>query len=183
MNGWPISGQGPTVAVSGELAVPAGVHSFNPSIAVDTLGNAAITFDVSGNSQFPSTWRAVKCASEPAFQAPEVLVAGSASYTGPLPFDADYTGTGADPSAASIFYGHGAIAKGTVSPAEQWESRAIKYLVSCGLDVNGDGVTDGGDMLAFGTLWQQGSSQADYHSDGVVDVQDLSAFHIDLYGG
>ncbi len=182
MNGWPIAPQYPSLVLWGELDVPAGIHAYNPSISVDSLNNAAITFDVSGAGpgQYLSTWRAVKCASDASFQTPEPLHSGFASFTHELRFDADYTGTDFDPTAASVFYGHSAIR--SPSPTNEWQSWAHRYVVTCGLDVNGDGATDTGDMTAFAALWQQGRPEADYHADGIVSTEDLTAFYVDVHG-
>ncbi|MDQ7012323.1 MAG: GC-type dockerin domain-anchored protein [Planctomycetota bacterium] len=47
---------------------------------------------------------------------------------------------------------------------------------SCDADINGDGVVDTRDVIAFLTLWAAGDSDADFNSDGVVDSRDFIAF-------
>ena len=47
---------------------------------------------------------------------------------------------------------------------------------SCVADINGDGVVDSRDVLAFLNAWSQGDSEADWNGDGVVNTQDLLAF-------
>ncbi|MCC6659764.1 MAG: hypothetical protein IT437_02635, partial [Phycisphaerales bacterium] len=59
MNGWPQSGQQPTSPAQwGEIEVPSDWSAYFPSIAVDSLNNAAITFNVSGTDKFISMWQA-----------------------------------------------------------------------------------------------------------------------------
>ena len=71
---------------------------------------------------------------------------------------------------------------GTSGTTEVWYTLVARFEVVCGLDVNGDGVEDLGDASAFFNLFLEGRSQADYHGDGRLDVQDMVAFTADFYG-
>lgn len=47
---------------------------------------------------------------------------------------------------------------------------------ACGADLNGDGVVDTRDVLAFLSLWAAGDEAADINEDGIVDTRDVLAF-------
>jgi hypothetical protein len=64
MNGWPESGQNPTLRQSGELDYGDPVHTFFPSIAADAAGNAAFVFARSSPSEFISMCGTYRLASD-----------------------------------------------------------------------------------------------------------------------
>lgn len=47
---------------------------------------------------------------------------------------------------------------------------------ACAADINGDGVIDTRDVVAFLNLWAAGDARADFNGDGTVDSRDLIAF-------
>ena len=65
MQGWPGSGQLPVLAQSGEIDGGNGIYTFFPSIAVDGLGNAVITFARSSSNEYISMWEAHREAGDP----------------------------------------------------------------------------------------------------------------------
>ncbi len=185
MHGWPGSGFSPMLIQSGTLDLPAPLYAYYPSIAVDAFDNAAIVFNVSGENKHVSMWRAVKCNSQSSFQPPVEILPGAAAYVGALPGQrnwGDYTGCDPDPDAPSIFWGHAQLPLGTSGTTEVWYTLVARFEVACGLDVNGDGFENIGDAAAFFNLFLQGQPQADYHADGRLDVQDMTAFMTDFYG-
>jgi len=65
MNGWPESGQNPTLRQWGELDYGDPVHTFFPSIAADASGNAVFVFARSSPSEFISMCGTFRLASDP----------------------------------------------------------------------------------------------------------------------
>lgn len=65
MNGWPDSGQDPSLRQSGELDYGGTIHTFFPSIAADEDGNAAFVFARSSPSEFISMCGTYRLASDP----------------------------------------------------------------------------------------------------------------------
>jgi hypothetical protein len=48
--------------------------------------------------------------------------------------------------------------------------------IPCRVDLNGDGVVDTRDVLAFLNLWTAGDDSADFDGNGVVDTRDVLGF-------
>lgn len=107
MNGWPDSGDDPTLRQSGELDYDNGIHTFFPSIAVDDQGNAAITFARSSSQEFISMSRAIRRHDDPLgeFRDPEFVKKSTSPYTGSNRWG-DYSGTKPEPGIPGVFWGH-----------------------------------------------------------------------------
>ncbi|MCC6661801.1 MAG: hypothetical protein IT437_13045 [Phycisphaerales bacterium] len=186
MNGWPAGTAEPELRQSGELELPEGYYGYFPSIAVDSLGNAAITFNVSGEEKRISVWQAFRCHNDSlnTFREPFEIKAGAAIYdntSGPTQGWGDYTGTGSDPVAGGVFWAHAQYPFGE-GTTNVWRSVLSRTDLSCGLDADGDGAATAGDLAAFLQAYAAGSSRADYSADGVLTIQDMTAFAIDLAG-
>ena len=83
MNGWPTSGNPPTLVQSGDvLPGGTGYATFN-SIGVNALGDAAMCFAYSSTSEYFSIQRAYRAAGDPAgtMQAPVRLKESTVAYT------------------------------------------------------------------------------------------------------
>lgn len=125
LNGWPDSGQQPTLAQSGDIFPGNGIRTFFPSIWVDDAGNAAITCARSSPSEFISMSRTVRAANDPAstFQPIEFVRESN------TPFNSnrwgDYSGTANDPAALGTFWGMHEYATGTSS----WNTWIARYDV------------------------------------------------------
>jgi len=106
MRGWPTSGNTPVIAQTGELDYGGTIHTFFPSIGVDSQGNAAITFARSSPDEYISMSRAVRKFSDPpnTFQPPEFVKASTAAHTSGR--WGDYSATVIDPAAPGSFWGH-----------------------------------------------------------------------------
>jgi len=106
LNGWPASGQYPTIEQWGDIEAGPETHCYFPSICADEQGNAAITFSRSSSTEYISMWRALRHHTDPpgTFQS-MVLVKQSQgpSYTDRW---GDYSGTKMDPVESYIFWGH-----------------------------------------------------------------------------
>ncbi|MBN2384418.1 hypothetical protein JXQ70_16200 [bacterium] len=106
MNGWPKSGQNPSLVQWGEVEFGTGIHTYFPSICADAQGNAALTFARSSSTEYISMWRALRRHDDPAGTfANRALVKDSfgPSYTDRW---GDYSGTKQDPAQPNIFWGH-----------------------------------------------------------------------------
>lgn len=106
MRGWPGSGNTPVIAQWGELDYGGTIHTFFPSIWVDNVGNAAITFARSSPDEYISMSRAVRKFSDPpgTFQPPEFVKESMAPHTSGR--WGDYSATVDDPALPGSFWGH-----------------------------------------------------------------------------
>lgn len=106
MNGWPASGNPPTLAQSGEVDPGSPVRTFFPSIWVDDFGNAVVTCARSSSTEFISMARAVRYASDPAgtFRPLEIVRSSTAAY-GTARWG-DYSATSDDPAEPGRFWSH-----------------------------------------------------------------------------
>ncbi len=106
MRGWPTSGNTPVIAQTGELDYGGTIHTFFPSIGVDSQGNAAITFARSSPDEYISMSRAVRKFSDPpnTFQPPEFVKESTAAHTSGR--WGDYSATVIDPATPGSFWGH-----------------------------------------------------------------------------
>lgn len=106
LNGWPNTGQAPSLAQSGDIDLGPGVHAFLPDIAVDSDGNAAIVFSLSSVNQEIAIARAVRFATDPQGEfRPHRIIKQSASVETNGVWG-DYVGIEADPSTPGIFWSH-----------------------------------------------------------------------------
>jgi len=108
MNGWPDSGQAPTLRQWGEIDPDPGsnVHTYFPSIAADEQGNAVIFFSRSSPTEFISIGRAFRTASDPlnTFRPMEFVKESTSPYTA---FNrwGDYSHVEPHPSGDGAFWG------------------------------------------------------------------------------
>ena len=152
MNGWPASGQNPTLAQSGEIFPGAGIRTFFPSIWVDAAGNAAITCARSATNEFVSMSRAVRAGSDPAgtFQPIEFVRQSNVAIN--VGRWGDYSGTANDPASLGTFWGMHEYATG----ANTWNTWIARYeLIASPEDVLVDnfnffrGFQTGGDVSSL----------------------------------
>ena len=135
MNGWPESGQNPTVRQWGEIDLGGGIHTYFGSIDVDDEGNAALTFARSASDEYISMSRAVRAADDPlgTFQ-PAVFVKESTGYATGGRWG-DYSGTQHDPVRPGSFWGHHEF---TTTNGTAWRTWIARYdLADFDLTVSG----------------------------------------------
>jgi hypothetical protein len=125
MRGWPTSGQTPTLVQSGDIFPGTGIHTFFPSIWVDSSGNAAITCARSASNEFISMSRAVRKSSDPlgTFQPLQFVRQSSAPYS--INRWGDYSGTMSDPSAPGTFWGTHEYTPG----GNSWNTWISQYVI------------------------------------------------------
>lgn len=112
MNGWPNSGQQPSLVQSGDIVPASGVRTSFSSIAADAAGNACVTMARSSTSEFLSMYMARRTAADPLGTMPTAEIMKSA--TGPYNNSrwGDYSGCEADLFAPGRFWGHHEWAEG-----------------------------------------------------------------------
>ncbi len=106
MNGWPASGNPPTLVQTGDvLPGGTGYATFN-SISVNALGDAAMCFAYSSTSEYYSMQRAYRAAGDPAgtMQAPVRLKDSLAAYTQNR--WGDYSAVAVDPGGVEFWMIH-----------------------------------------------------------------------------
>ena len=64
----------------------------------------------------------------------------------------------------------------TAAGVEEFAITSIDTSAPCRVDLDGDGVLDIFDFLAFGNLFDAGDPRADFDGDGVLDIFDFLAF-------
>ncbi len=104
MRGWPDSGQNPLLVQSGELDYGGSVHTFFPSIAADTAGNAAIIFARSSPTEFISMCGTYRLSSDAlgTMRPMEFIKVSTVPYTGANRWG-DYSGVEPDPTTTDGF--------------------------------------------------------------------------------
>jgi hypothetical protein len=106
LNGWPFSGNNPSLVQSGAIGQADGFLASFSAIAVDGAGNAALTYARSSESEFLSMELAWRKASDPLGTMPNRLNAKRA--TGPYNNSrwGDYAAIDPDPTRTGRFWGH-----------------------------------------------------------------------------
>jgi hypothetical protein len=106
MNGWPLSGNNPTLVQSGEVVPGAGIRTFFSSISVDSVGNACVVMARSSPSEQFSMYRAMRKETDPLGTTPDGAIAkGSIGPYGTARWG-DYSGCVTDPADGRTFWGH-----------------------------------------------------------------------------
>ncbi|MBU0637756.1 MAG: hypothetical protein KKB50_02740 [Planctomycetes bacterium] len=189
MNGWPESGQEPTLVQSGDIDLGADVRTFFNSITVDDNGTAAMCYARSSPSEYISMGTAFRYASDPAGTVRDAVIRKAS--TGPYSSGrwGDYSAVNVDPSDGRTFWAHHEYAEGGA-----WRTWVTGFMPSYSPgDMNCDGLVNGFDIDGFILAID---SQADYeatypacdylladmNNDGLVNGFDIDGF-VDLLGG
>jgi hypothetical protein len=122
LNGWPTTST-PSVAQWGEIDLGPGIHTYFPSIHVDALNNAAITYARSASNEYISMGRVTRSASDPAgeFRSSQVVQTSNNAHTSGR--WGDYSGTQAEPTADGTFWGHHEFTNGSTGSWRTWVAR------------------------------------------------------------
>lgn len=106
MNGWPTSGQNPTLVQSGTIDPGSTIRTFFCSIGVDAAGNAAIICARSSPTEQFSMYRASRKATDALGTMPDQAILKSS--IGPYTAGrwGDYSGCEFDPAQPGVFWGH-----------------------------------------------------------------------------
>lgn len=131
LNGWPASGETPTLAQSGELTSGSGTaatHTYFPDVHVDGAGNAVVLFNTSSTTAYVDIRRTVRSAQDPAglmrswitqqvSDGPKLRVDEEDAEFG------DYTSLDEDPAAPGLFWGHAEYYSASEGKWKTWVSR------------------------------------------------------------
>lgn len=106
MNGWPLSGQNPTLVQWGNIDPGSSIRTFFSSISVDSEGNSAVICARSSPSEFISMYRASRTVADPPGTMPDqqIVISSNGAYTSNR--WGDYSGCVLDPSDERTFWGH-----------------------------------------------------------------------------
>ena len=106
MDGWPTSGNLPSLRQTGTIDPGAGIYAAFNSIAADAEGNAYMVFTRSSVDEYFSIGRTYRLASDPlgAMSPPATIKASTSSYSGDR--WGDYSQVNADPVAPGTFWSH-----------------------------------------------------------------------------
>jgi len=123
MNGWPTSGQNPTLTQSGNLDPGSGQHSWFGDIGVDAQGDVVIGANRSSVNDYPFVSRFVRKAGDAAgtFRAESRLVESNGAHTGSR--WGDYGGVNEDPAEPGVFWSHHEYNEGTGTNWRTWVGR------------------------------------------------------------
>jgi len=184
MNGWPTSGQFPSLVQSGTIDPGAGIRTFFSAITVDQQGNAALVFARSSSNEFISMQTAYRFFNDPpgTFQAPVQRQIN----TGPYSQNrwGDYGGMNVDPEDNHTMWAHHEY---TVAGSwHTWIQSFYPGAPPCSLDIapsgGGNGIVDVDDLLAVINAWGPCANPNDCPADvappggnDIVNVDDLLA--------
>lgn len=123
MNGWPTSGQNPTLTQSGTLNPGSGQYSWFQDIGVDEDGDIVIVANRSSSNDYPFVSRFVHKNGDAAgtFRAESRLVESNGAHTGGR--WGDYAGVDEDPAAPGVFWSHHEYNEGTGTNWRTWVGR------------------------------------------------------------
>jgi len=124
MNGWPDSGQNPSLRQSGDVDAGGTFRTFFSSIGVDGQGNAMLVCARSSPTDFISIFRAVRKASDPlgTMNDRDVIRTNTGAYAGSR--WGDYSSSVPDPAADGVLWGHHEWAEGSA-----WRTWIFPYEV------------------------------------------------------
>ncbi len=169
MNGWPDSGQQPSLAQSGEIDPGSGIRTFFCSITVDDNGNAAMCYARSSPSEYISMETSLRMKTDPlgTFRPGVIWKAATGPYSNGR--WGDYSQINVAPN-DGMFWAH-----------HEWSSGGTWYTWIQGFspdfapaDLNQDGSVDVLDLLILLADWGPcPDCPADLDGNGVVDVLDL----------
>lgn len=123
VNGWPTSGQNPSLTQSGNLDPGSGQHSWFGDIGVDADGDLVICANRSSVNDYPFVSRFVRKAGDPngTFRAESRLVESNGAHTGGR--WGDYAGVNEDPAEPGVFWSHHEYNEGTGTNWRTWVGR------------------------------------------------------------
>lgn len=184
-NGWPNSGQNPTLAWYADIDLRGqGLETYDPSIAVDAVGNVALSWTQSGETLYPQFWMGAKRPFDPPGVLGETRLIASSTTTH-LPLQTiDYSGIDPDPTVGCRFWGHSGLAQSD----SLWQTHVgVLCLNGCAdfdyADQDGNRVYDALDTVVFTSRFQAQDRRADCNRDTELDILDFLCFNDLLEAG
>ncbi len=174
---WPNSGS-PSLIQSGNVSGGAGTYCFFPALYSNDAGDIGMVTAFSRSNEFASVRFTGRSAGD-ALGTMGALVnakTGTAAGNGRW---GDYFDMALDPDGCTFWL------VGEYYESGGWNSWITSFTITdcCRVDINGDGVVNTQDVLAFLNLWSANDAEADWNGDGNVNTQDVIAFLNDFNAG
>ena len=178
MNGWPSSGDPPTLVQSGTIDPGGTVRTFFCAITADAQNNAALVFARSSPTEFISMQTAYRSHNDPpnTFQPMVQRQINTGPYTAASRWG-DYAGMNVDPVDGHTMWAHHEYAQGNA-----WRTWVQSFFpaLPCPADIappgtpKGDGVVNAADLLLIINNWGLcAGCPADINNDAAVNTSDL----------
>lgn len=183
MNGWPASGNNPSLVQTGVINPGANINTSFSSITVSPAGHAAVCYAFSSASHFLSmaTSHRLYC-DPPSTMRPAVIhKASNAAYN--TTRWGDYSAVQVDPVDGRTFW---AVHEYAISGSwRTWVQRIDPDYCpyECPADFDGSGFVDNEDFNAFVLAFELGGDDADFDGSGFVDLEDYVAFILAFEAG
>lgn len=182
-NGWPTSGNNPSLVQSGTINPAAGVNTTFSSITTTDYGHAAMSMAYSSSSNFLSmatTYR-LACDALGTMKPVTIRKASTAAYTAGR--WGDYSAVQVDPVDGRTFWAVHEYAIGT-----SWRTWVQSFEPEfcpgeCPADFDLSGFVDIEDYTAFVAAFELGTDDADFDGSGFVDIEDFTAFVLAFEAG
>jgi hypothetical protein len=182
-NGWPTSGNLPTLAQVGRIGGD-GRHAIFPSLAVNA-GQTVVTYCEASAAAYVKIRRAYRRSTDTPGTMPfdDEVKASNTPWLSPNPpfvFGGDrwgdYSATERDRSRRCFVWGTHEYVRdeSTTDPTDQhkWRVWVERYNL-CPTDFDGNGEIEPNDLLVFAELYAKGDPAADVNQDKSLDAQDL----------
>ncbi|MGV6815269.1 MAG: GC-type dockerin domain-anchored protein, partial [Phycisphaerales bacterium] len=172
LNGWPNSGNNPTLVQQGEISGNGSQHYFFPAIYSDKFDNVGLIMSRSSSSEYASVQVAGRTPSDPAgtMSTPIQLAIGDTGTSGRW---GDYLDIAMDPNDDTTFWIVGMYAKNF-----GWQTWIDSFTIAspCPADLTGDGQLNFFDISAFLSAFNAQDPVADINGDGVYNFFDVSGY-------
>ncbi|MCW5775448.1 MAG: hypothetical protein KIS87_03245 [Phycisphaeraceae bacterium] len=174
MNGWPTSGNNPTLVQSGNVDLGANIRTYFSSITVSPEGAAAVCYARSSPSEYISMETVYRLPCDPlgTMRPPVRQAESNAPYT--TSRWGDYSAVQVDPADGRTFWSHHEYAIN--NSWRTWVASLIPEKCLCEADLDGDGKTDTLDFLIFLNRFAAGHPDADLNGDTVVNTLDFIVY-------
>ncbi|MFG0241148.1 MAG: GC-type dockerin domain-anchored protein [Phycisphaerales bacterium JB054] len=173
-NGWPDSGNNPSLVQSGDIDLGPDVRTFFSSINASDDGSVAICYARSSPSEFLSMGSAFRNPCDPAglFSRNFIHKSANAGYTAGR--WGDYSAVEFDPTDPSVYWGHHEWAEG--GSWRTWIQSVETHDPCVAADLNADGQVNTQDVLIFLNAWNVQDCIGDWNRDGSFNTLDVLAF-------
>ncbi|MCL4740768.1 MAG: dockerin type I repeat-containing protein [Phycisphaerales bacterium] len=174
MNGWPTSGNNPTLVQSGNVDLGPTVRTYFSSITVADDGSAAVCYARSSPTEYISMGLVYRLPCDPpgTMGSPITLVESNAPYQ--TSRWGDYSAVEVDPVDGRTFWAHHEY--NVNGSWRTWVASVGPERCFCEADLNQDGTTDTLDFLVYLNRYAAGDPSADLNGDTKVDTMDFLLF-------
>ncbi len=182
LDGWPNSGNSPSLVQSGEIAGASGQHIFYPAIFTDENENVGMILGKTSASQYASVMSTTRLATDPLgkMNKPTQIVIGNSTPEEEIPANAisyrwgDYFDIGLDPEDNTTFW-----ATGLYEIDHEWRAYIHSFKAvdtTCIADWDNNRQLNYADVVGFLADYNALDASADLNNDSVWDFNDVSIF-------